>query len=354
MDPASLVPEPSFLSVPWGWFYGLLILTFVLHILFMNVLVGGGIIALFSGRGQSSADPTAKTMSKHLPIVLAFTVNIGIAPLLFLQVLYGNFMYSSSQLMAVWWLSVVFLVMVAYALLYVYKFKFDSLSGGRVLVAGVSMALLLITGFFLVNNMTFMIDPGQWTRYFDNRDGLLLNFGDPQLIPRYLHFMTAALAVGGLYTAVVWKIKYNRGAAGASERIKTGMRWFYYATAAQLFIGPLFLATLDSEVAVLLLGDNLLYTGTFLGAMLLVALTLVLASAGKVYATAVSTVVLVFAMAFVRDFVRTAYLAPYHDFADMPTNYQYSPMIVFLTAFVGGLALVYYMLKLAFRTKEAR
>jgi hypothetical protein len=38
----------------------------------------------------------------------------------------------------------------------------------------------------------------------------------------------------------------------------------------------------------------------------------------------------------------------------MPTNYQYSPMIVFLVTFVGGLALVYYMLKLAFRTKEAR
>jgi hypothetical protein len=37
----------------------------------------------------------------------------------------------------------------------------------------------------------------------------------------------------------------------------------------------------------------------------------------------------------------------------MPTDYQYSPLIVFLAAFVGGLALVFYMLKLAFRTKEA-
>jgi hypothetical protein len=222
-----------------------------------------------------------------------------------------------------------------------------------VLVAGVAVALLLVTGFFLSNNMTFMINPQQWLAYFDNRTGTLLNFGDPQLIPRYLHFLTAAIAVGGLFTAVVWRIKEKRGAEGAAERVQSGMRWFYYATAAQLFIGPLFLATLKNEVSMLFLGGNLLYTGVFLAAMLLVGLTLVLASNGKVYATAASTVVLVFAMAFVRDFVRTAYLAPYHELSAMPTDYQYSPLIVFLAAFVGGLALVFYMLKLAFRTKEA-
>jgi hypothetical protein len=280
-------------------------------------------------------------------------VNLGIAPLLFLQVLYGNFMYVSSELMAVWWLSIVGIVMAAYYLFYVYKFKFDKMPGNRQLVAGISVILLLVTAFFLVNNMTFMIRPEGWTAYFENSKGTLLNWGDPQLIPRYLHFLTAAIAVGGLYIAVYWRIKEKRGAEGAAGRVQNGMRWFFYATAAQLFVGPLFLATLDPAVSVLLLGGDLLYTGMFLAAMLLVGLTLVLAHAGRVYATAASTFLLVLAMAFVRDFVRTAYLAPYHDLGEMPMNLEYSPMIVFLVTFVAGLALVYYMLRLAFRTKEA-
>ena len=42
------------------------------------------------------------------------TVNLGIPPLLFLQTLFGQFLYSSSILMAVFWLSVVPVLIVAY------------------------------------------------------------------------------------------------------------------------------------------------------------------------------------------------------------------------------------------------
>lgn len=353
MDPAGLIPAADFLIVPWGWFYALLVFTFVLHILFMNVLLGGGVIALFGARKSAAADPTAKTLAAHMPIALAFTVNLAVPPVLFLQVLYGNFMYSSSQLMAVWWLSIVAIVMAAYYLLYIHKFKFEKLGAGRSLVMGSAVALLLLTAFILVNNMTFMIRPESWLAYFGNRTGTLLNFGEPQLIPRYLHFVAASLAVGGLYTAVVWKIREKRGAEGAAGRVRTGLRWFSYATMAQLLIGPLFLVTLKRDVMFLFLGDNLLYTGVFMASMALVALVLALAQAGKVYATAAVTILLVTAMAFVRDFVRMAYLESYHDFAAMPANYQYSPMIVFFVIFAIGLALIYYMLKLAFRGKEA-
>jgi hypothetical protein len=200
--------------------------------------------------------------------------------------------------------------------------------------------------------MTFMLRPESWTAYFENSKGTLLNFGDPQLIPRYLHFVTAALAVGGLYMAVYWRFRQKRGAENAGARIATGMSWFMYATAAQLFIGPLFLASLRMDVTVLFLGGNHLYTGVFLASMALVGLVLALAHAGRVYATATVTVLLVTGMALVRDFVRAAYLDNYHEFASMPTNYQYSPLVVFLAVFAVGLALIVYMLKLAFRAKE--
>ncbi len=42
-----------------------------------------------------------------LPLVIAFAVNFGVAPLLFLQVLYGHFIYTSSILMGIFWISII-------------------------------------------------------------------------------------------------------------------------------------------------------------------------------------------------------------------------------------------------------
>lgn len=54
-----------------------------------------------------------------MPKILALAVNFGIAPFLFLQVLYGNYLYPGILLMAVWWMSIVMAVMLAYYGLYI-------------------------------------------------------------------------------------------------------------------------------------------------------------------------------------------------------------------------------------------
>ena len=108
MDPAALIPTPDVLPVSWGWFQLLLIITLFLHIILMNVMLGTGIIAFVNNfRGDSDSDPLTRTISQKLPFVIAFTVNFGIAPLLFAQVLYGHFFYTSSVLMANFWLFVI-------------------------------------------------------------------------------------------------------------------------------------------------------------------------------------------------------------------------------------------------------
>jgi uncharacterized membrane protein YwaF len=42
MDPATLIPYRDTIPVHWGWFQFLLILTFGLHILFINAMLGSG------------------------------------------------------------------------------------------------------------------------------------------------------------------------------------------------------------------------------------------------------------------------------------------------------------------------
>jgi len=61
-----------------------------------------------------------------------------------------------------------------------------------------------------------------------------------------------------------------------------------------------------------------------------------------------------FCMTLVREFVRRLTLAPWFKTSDLEVVPQYSPLIVFLITFAGGLALIYYMIRLVLTDREAR
>ncbi len=82
MDPTTLIPLAEPLPIPWAWFDILLIVTFTAHILFMNALVGSAAIGLV--RTIRGKDKLAYDVGQKLPPLLALTINMGVAPLLFL------------------------------------------------------------------------------------------------------------------------------------------------------------------------------------------------------------------------------------------------------------------------------
>ncbi len=346
MEIASLIPGPDTIPVPSEWFRFLLILTFMLHLLFMNVMVGTGIIALCGHLRQNTGNcPLEKDISQKLTFIIAFTINLGVAPFLFLQVLYGQFVYVSSMIMAVYWLSVIMLLLIAYYSAYYYKFNFDSLHSARIYFIAVAVLIFLWIGFMFTNNMTLMLRPEKWTVFFDNPRGTVLNLSDPSLFPRFLHFMTASAAVGGLFIAVLGTLKQKKGTPGAEAYIDRGMKWFTYATAAQILIGSWFLTSLPREIMLLFMGRNTLYTHTFIISLVLTLLTLVFGFYRKVCGAAISALALVFSMILMRDMLRTACLAPYFRLAVIPVIPQYSPMLVFFTALIGGIVIVICVLR---------
>ena len=348
MDPAALVPYPEAIPVPYGWFQALLILTFVLHLLVMNTMLGSSIIALITELSSSkTSSRTTRGISEKLPTTIAFTVNFGVAPLLFLQGLYGHFMYTSSVLMAVYWLSVIGLLIIAYYCAYLYDFKFEALGGSRTIFIALTTLLLLIIAFFFANNMTLMQLPEVWSRYFANPRGTLLNLGDPTLWPRFLHFVVASVAMAGLAQALLAKWRQGRGDADAAQDIALGLRWFSAATAVQILGGFWFLMALPTDKMYLFLGGDILATA-FLGIGLCVALGALIAGLmGQVWLATGSALATVVVMVLMRDILRQAYLAPYFSLSDLTVVRQYSPMLLFLVSFVAGIAIIAYMLKLA-------
>ena len=352
MDPASLVPAPGMLQVPWGWFEFLLLLTFGLHILFMNIVVGSvalSLVAEFRGRDEVLVhDLATKT-----PTALAFTVNAGVAPLLFLQVLYGHFFYISAVLQGWWFLSIIGLVIVAYYGLYLYDFRFERLDDRRMPVLFISALLLLVVSFIFSNLSTFMLTPERWKAYFDFSNGMFLNVSEPTLFPRWLHFMAASVAVGGLFQSVLWRRREAKGVEGAKARADQGMRWFAWATVVQTGLGVIFLLTLRKDVMLQFMGGSGLATALLIVGLALPGVLISLGFARKTWPAVWTLLVTLVVMVLLRDLVRIGYMRdlPGGRMADLPTQIQYSPMIMFFVALALGLGAVAWMLAIASRAK---
>jgi len=346
MNPATLIPVADPLPIPWAWFDILLIVTFTAHILFMNALLGSafiGLVRAVRGKGQLARD-----VGQKLPPLLALTINMGVAPLLFLQVNYGHFDYVSSVLMGGWWLAVIAALLVSYYGFYYYKFGYgDMTESKRNVLFAISLAGLLYTGFMLTNNTTLMLVPEEWTQYF-TREGGFLNLNDPTVYPRFLHFMVSAVAVGGLWIALLGEWRK------VDEYVETGMKWFTHATLANLVVGLWFLISLPREIMLGFMGDNMPATLTLLASLSSVAIMLAAGFKKKPKLTAIWACTTVFFMACTRHWLRTMYLEPWHDMNDIPVTYQYGSFFLFLGFLVVGGAIIGYMLKLYFKSRAGR
>lgn len=341
MDPATLIPAAEAIPSPWMWFEVLLVLTFALHVIFMNLTVGSAIIALAGrlGFGKPGGRELANELGHRLPTTLALTVNFGVAPLLFVQVVYGQFLYTSSVLMAVFWLSAIAAVIVGYYCLYIHDAKHESAPPLSLLALLLSLACLLYTGFLLANNMTLMLRPAAWTAYVQNPNGTILNLSDPTLWPRYAHMMLAAPAVAGLYAALLG------GKKRRPDWVALGLSWFTRLTMVQILVGGWLLMSLPREVMLGFMGRSPLATG-LLGAGVALGLAALMAGIQKkptqaAWLTFASVVV----MSATRAQVRLMTLEPFFSPASLPVTGEVSPLVMFVVSLVLGLGAIAYMLK---------
>jgi hypothetical protein len=349
----SLVPIPDAMPVAREYFQFLLMLVFPLHLMLMNAMLGSTVVILYAGwRRDAVLRRLAHELAKALPFLVAFTVNLGVAALLFLQVLYGHLFYTSSILMAVFWLAVIPMLLVAYFAVYYYDFRFPELPRVAMILPALALLIFLCIAFIYTNNMTLMLDPQKWDAYFHNSSGTILNLGMAALVPRYLHFMVGGMAIGGLFVALFGRLKrkLEPEVRVAAENIGLGM--FVYLTLFQVVDGIWFLVSLPQEIMFLFLGKDVAGTLLFLFGMLCVLFVLVAAIKKKLYLSAVLVVPLVLIMVSIRGFVRDGYLKPHFSTESLQVIPQYSPMVFFFAVLAVGLLTIFWLVKQAARALQ--
>jgi hypothetical protein len=355
MDPSTLVPTPESIPAPSWLFMGLDILTFSIHILFINLVVGGTFLLLYqalSGKTAITGAGILDGLASKIPTGFALGINFGVAPLLFLQVIYGHLFYSSSVLMAVFWILIIPLLILAYYGAYIHSRK----SSTSPLLARIALfttgLIVLYVSFMFVNNMTLMAQPEKWIAYFQNRGGTILNLNEPTLIPRYLHFLAASVAVAGLFMAVVWWFHDRKKTKGAQDKVKKALKIFGIATAVQIIIGFWFLLALPQNFILQFMGQNIFYTVILFAGLLIAIGALLSAFLGKLLPTLVHLVVLILIMAITRANLRTLYLEDIFSPGSLTVTPQYGVMVLFFAIFAIGLVTVGYMLKISFSTER--
>jgi hypothetical protein len=276
VTPTIPLPDPLPQPAPSWLLWGLLQLTFLFHLVAMNVVLGGSVLSLHwrLRRHDDDAEPRAaflRIFDKALPVAIAAAVTFGVAPLLFVQVLYGRLFLTSSILMGWLWLAVVPLVILAYYGAYLLAFRGASLGRPSRRIAVVVALLFSGIAFLYVTNVTRSLRPDTFlAAYRADARGLTLNLGDPTFWPRYAHFLLGAVAVAGMATALVGVVRRRQAPELGDWAIRRGTVAFAAATAINVFVGMLLLLAQPKDVLIRLVGGDrwamtLLATGILLG-----------------------------------------------------------------------------------------
>ena len=243
------IPLP--LPLPEWLLVVIIIFSFLLHILFINLMVGGGILTFWyelRGRANKDYDLLAREIAATITVNKSLAVVLGVAPLLSINVLYTLYFYSANALTGNIWISIVPWVAVAFLFLYLHKYTWDQLADNKPLhlgILGIGVFSFLLIPFIFLTNINLMLFPEKWGEIQGFTDALTL----PNVFPRYLHFITACMAITGVFLAY-WFGRKNREFESKLETltksdIKKQMLTLALATTGMQFIfGPLLFITL--------------------------------------------------------------------------------------------------------------
>jgi len=387
------IPTPDMLGLPMPAWLGqcLMALTLAVHWAFL-AMTAGGLVGLHLGRGDGDA---RRRLAGMTILSLAMAMTVGIAPLLFVQVLYGQFFYSANILMGYVWLGLLPIMIAAFYLLHFCR-RLAGQGRSTRWPAALALVLMALAAVILVANATLTQTPRAW-RAFAAFGAVRPYMGDPAFWARWTLAAATMFAGGGLFLAI-WRqaTASGKNAMNATNAMneenatkatngKSATNAINAANAANAtnagdprvssirrpaVAGLLGLvAMLGAAVRVawaqpvemlraLLAGPEYAFLAYVVISAIAVAIVLsILAvrrpSLSRLVSAAGATFIALLAIAAVRDTIRRAALSPAFDLLAVPVHAQWDSFALWAVVFLAGLAIAAYMIALTVRSHPA-
>lgn len=297
------------------------VLLFVAHILFVNLMVGGALLTLaYEVRGlrRPELDGLAQRIAATVTVNKSLAVVLGVGPLLVVNALYALWFYTANSLTGRVWIMIVPLVITAFLLLYLHKYSWQALAdrkGLHITIGAAGAVILLAVPLIFLTNINLMLFPERWLEVEGFLSALLL----PNVAPRFFHFVLASLAVTALFLAGWLCRQHGRltEELPGLDRLEVRRELLtvaFAATGLQVVAGPLVLMTLPSGGFSWLMIGNLT-VAVACGAVALVLLWREMAEPGplsaRYWAVVVALGCTVGLMALTRHLYREEAIAPH-------------------------------------------
>jgi hypothetical protein len=335
------LPDSNLIPAPLWLITSLHILTLSLHLVAMN-LVFGGIAVVLAGRFERRWEhPTVLRFIAILPSAMAAVVTLGVAPLLFLQLVYPGQVYSASIVSGWYWLLIIPAVILAYYLSYGASLSRKGQAAGK---AGYLLPCLLALAYVsLVYSSVFsMAERPSLIKqlYASTQTGLRWNPELGDYLFRWLHMILGAVTVGGFFVGLLGK---NDPAA-----FSCGKKFFTHGMSGAALAGVLYLVSLQ-DLLPAFMRSQAIWALTI--AILLSVVSLHFFYKRLFAFSGAALFISLILMVIARHQVRLLKLQGQFDPGSWRIIPQWSPFTMFVVCFVVALGLIAYMLRMFFSSE---
>ncbi|WP_234263799.1 hypothetical protein [Hydrogenophaga sp. NFH-34] len=197
-DPAGVPAHPVL-------FQALMVFTWVFHIAFVHLTLGAAGLSIYAFHKRAENpnwERLSIAMTKVAKVGVSLLIVLGVAPLLFTQVIYDPQWYASNVLSGRWTIAFIFTLIVAYCAWFVFYYANHEGAKRHIgLYAWVALGLFCLDGLIMHALSYQALLPDEWMRWYAP-DGMLDTRGAALHAiqwPRYLFIMSLSVPAVGVY-----------------------------------------------------------------------------------------------------------------------------------------------------------
>ncbi|MGB5920541.1 hypothetical protein [Arcobacter sp.] len=334
-------------------FQALYVLTWALHAAFVFLALGSMGLSLY-GTFKQKSDSNWKILTPHLiqtgKISISILIVLGVAPLLFTQVIYDPNWYVTNTLSGMWIFIFIYTLVLGYILYYWYFFANKKTNGGGKLIGIISFLILIFAGVLMHNFAVTSLMPNDWMNMYAP-NGIVDNSGwtfNVDII-RLIFMLSLSIPVVGLFLQ-----NYSRFLSTREDFSKTFVE-YTASLGTKLGIVGLIISAL-AFVAWMLQTGYLLHPLSIAIVIGVVILLLMIFRNSNSYITTIVLVIVALLISAMRELIRFDIMAKLgYSIYEYPMNLEIPTIVMFLLTFLvlGGVG-VAYLLTLAWKVGKTQ